>query len=181
MCGRYQFNISYSDLSKSIQNQVDNLSLDFKQGEIFPGDDVLVIIPKMDKISLKVMKWGIKDKNKYLQINARIETINNNFYYRDIVINHCCVIANGFYEWDKDKHKYYFRSDDEFIYLAAIYNNKDELLIITKQADECMNDIHERMPVILNKDEMLKYILNDELSITKKDLIINKQLEKKKI
>ena len=171
MCGRYQLNISYSDLSKSIQNQVDDLSLDFKQGEIFPGDNVLVIIPKLDKITLKVMKWGIKDK--HFRINARIETINNSLYYRDMLTNHCAVIANGFYEWDKNKHKYYFKTSDEFIYLAALYNKNEEILILTKDADEYMNNIHERMPVIMNKKEMLDYVHNIETDFIKKKLIVN--------
>ena len=126
MCGRYQFNISYSDLSRSIMEQVTDLSLDFKQGEIFPSDNVLVIVPKEDKITLMVMKWGINDRN--LRINARIETVNNSLYYRDMIVNHCAVIASGFYEWDKNKHKYYFKTSDEYIYLAAIYNNKKEHL-----------------------------------------------------
>ena len=171
MCGRYQLNISYSDLSKSIMEQVNDLSLDFKQGEIFPGDNVLVIVPRKDKITLSVMKWGIKDKN--LRINARIETINNSLYYRDIVVNHCAVIASGFYEWDKDKHKYYFKSQNEYLYLAAIYNKNNELLILTKDADRYMNNIHERMPVIMNKQEMLDYVHNIETDFSMKELIIN--------
>ena len=172
MCGRYQFKILPSNIGKQIKEKADELSLQYKQGEIFPNDYVLVIIKYKDKLTMKSLRWGIL--NDHFMINARLETINNNNnnYYKDMKNNRCVVIANGFYEWDKDKNKYYFQTNDEYIYLAAIYND-DNLLIITKDADESMNNIHDRMPIILNQDEMLKYILEDELIITYKELTIS--------
>ena len=50
---------------------------------------------------MKSMKWGIVTNN--FQINAKSEKINNSSFYKNMRNNCCGVIANGFYEWDKEK------------------------------------------------------------------------------
>ena len=170
MCGRYEFKILPSKIGIQIKEKAEELSLQYKEGEIFPGDHVLCIVPFREKTTMKSMKWGIVTNN--FQINAKSEKINNSSFYKNMRNNRCGVIANGFYEWDKEKNKYYFDLDEEYMYLAAIYNEKNELLIVTKEADENMAGIHERMPVIMNMQEMLDYIRNDNKEISKKKLNI---------
>ena len=170
MCGRYEFNLLDDEKSKQIKQRAEKLNLIYKQGEIFPNDDVLCIIPYETKIDLCVMKWGIK--SKAFQINARLETINDKTTYDEFKNNRCAVICNGFYEWDKDKNKYLISIDDSLIYLACIFNNKHELLIITKSANDDFKHIHDRMPIIMNKDEMLKFIHNQDFTFSNKQLII---------
>ena len=171
MCGRYEFKILHSSIGKQIKDKADELSLQYKQGEIFPNDYVLVIVPIEDKITMKSMKWGIILNN--FIINARLDKINTSSFYRQMKDNRCAVIANGFYEWDKDKNKYYISTSDEYIYLACIYNSKQELLIITTDAEAKMKDIHHRMPIIMNKDEMLNYLFKGTLKVSDKELIIS--------
>ena len=76
MCGRYEFNVSSSKKGKQIKERAEKLNLVYKEGEVFPDDDVLCIIPVESKIDLKVMKWGIR--NKSFQINARMESLEDN-------------------------------------------------------------------------------------------------------
>ena len=172
MCGRYQLNISDSKKSKQIKERAQKLNLVYKQGEIFPNDTVLCMIPNESKIDLSVMKWGIK--NKSFQINARKESLDDHISYNEMRNRRCAVVCSGFYEWDKDKSKYYINTDDELFYLACIFNENNELLIVTQAADERFMGIHDRMPLILNQEEMIAYIHNKDINTAKKRLYITK-------
>ena len=144
------------------------MNLVFKQGEVFPSDEVLCMIPYGSKIDLAVKKWGIK--NKSLQINARVESLEDRPSYEAMRNKRCAVICNGFYEWDQDKKKYYVHDDEEFIYLACIFNDEDELLILTQASEGEFAKIHSRTPVIMDQKEMLRYIHNEKGDIVKKKL-----------
>lgn len=156
MCGRYEFKLSASKLANQIKEKAEELKLTYKTGEVFPNDNILCIVPDGSKVDLKVMKWGIMGKS--FQINARVESLEDSFYYRQMKDRRCGIICNGFYEWDKDKHKYYFSTDAEYAYLAGIYNDKDEVLIVTTAADEEFAQVHERSPVVMDLKMMLDYI-----------------------
>ena len=173
MCGRYQFLLSDSRKGRQLKERAEKLHLSFKEGEIFPNDDVLCIIPMESKIDLKVMKWGIHGRS--FQINARVESLNDKISYREMKDRRCAVISNGFYEWDKEKKKYYIHTEDEFVYLACIFNENDELLILTKAAEGGFQKIHERCPMIMDQSEMLKYIHNEEGAFAEKDLVFEKK------
>jgi putative SOS response-associated peptidase YedK len=170
MCGRFEFSLKDDKKGKQIKERAEKLNLVYKEGEIFPTDQVLCIIPVENKIDLSVMKWGIN--NRSLQINARKESLDDKLSYNEIKNNRCAVICNGFYEWNKKKDKFYISGEDEYMYLACIFNNKKELLIITQASDREFSRIHERIPMIMNQQEMLKYIHNEDTVFTKKKLKI---------
>lgn len=172
MCGRFHFGILPNEKGKQIKQRAEKLNLVYKQGEIFPSDNVLCIIPNESKIDLSVMKWGISSKS--LLINARVETIKDRPTYNSIMNNRCAVICNGFYEWDKEKNKYFITFEEEYMYLACIFNEDNELVIITQAANEDFIKIHDRMPIIMNQEEMISFIHNKKDIFVKKKLIINK-------
>ena len=172
MCGRFRFGILPNEKGNQIKQRAEKLNLVFKQGEIFPTDEVLCIIPKQSEIDLSVMKWGIKSKS--LLINARIETINDRPTYNAIKYNRCAIICNGFYEWDKQKNKYYISFEEEYMYLACIFNENNELVILTQASSGEFEKIHDRIPIIMNQDEMISYIHNKKDIFFKKGLIVNK-------
>ena len=176
MCGRYEFSYNPSRVSKQIEDKAKASDLKYKTGEVFPGDDILCMIAKDEKIDLIVLKWGIRKET--FRINARKETIENNLSYYHKQYKPCAVIANGFYEWDQHHDKYYLKSKDEFIYLAAIFN-EEGLLIITKQADETMQGIHERMPIIMDQKEMIRYVHDGVIRDSEKDLYIERTTEER--
>ena len=169
MCGRFHFGVLPNSKGDQIKQRAEKLNLVYKQGEIFPTDNVLCVIPKESKIDLSVMKWGIKAKS--LLINAKVETINDRPTYNAIKNNRCAVICNGFYEWDKDKNKYYIESQDEYMYLACIFNESNELVILTTASDSDFKNIHDRRPLIMNQSEMINYVHG------KTDLFTNKVLK----
>lgn len=168
MCGRYNFKTSDSRKGKQLKERARKLNLTYKEGEIFPSDNVLCIIPAESKVDLTTMKWGIQ--NRSFQINARVESLNDKPSYAEIKNKRCAVICNGFYEWDKEKKKYYIHTDEEFIYLACIFNDANELLILTKASSGEFEKIHHRTPIIMDQDEMLRYIHSQDGLFKPKDL-----------
>lgn len=179
MCGRFHFGVLPDKKGEQIKQRAEKLNLVYKQGEIFPTDNVLCIIPKESKIDLSVMKWGINSKS--LLINARVETIEDRPTYNGIKNNRCAVICNGFYEWDKQKNKYYINFDEEYMYLACIFNEENELVILTQASSGEFENIHDRVPIIMNQEEMINYIHSKKDIFEKKKLIINKVDEDMKL
>lgn len=171
MCGRFHFGILPNNKGKQIKQRALKLNLVYNEGEIFPTNNVLCVIPKETKIDLDVMKWGISSKS--LLINARIESINDRPTYNAIKNNRCAIICNGFYEWDSNSNKYYIDFDEDYLYLACIFNENKELVIITKSSDGNFSKIHDRVPVIMNQSEMLKYIHNESGIFIPKNLHIH--------
>ena len=173
MCGRYHFGIKpNSKLGKQINERSEKLNLVYSTGEIFPSNKVLCIIPNESKVDLSVMKWGIKSRS--LIINARIESILDRPTFFEIKNNRCAIICDSFYEWDKDKNKYQISFESDYVYLACIFNSNNELVILTREANKEFKQIHSRMPIIMNKNEMLNYVHNKDDVFSDKNLIINR-------
>lgn len=172
MCGRYELKLDSDDkYTKQLIKRIEELSLkDFNIGEIYPTNNCLVLKAKEDnKVELDIKKWGIPLKS--LLINARMESIKDKRIYQNM--KRCIILANGFYEW-KDKDKYYIHKIDPHIYLAGLYNDLNEFVIITGESTKKMKDIHHRSPVIFDNKEMLNYLHNkQDIYINNNDLIIN--------
>ncbi|NLZ76253.1 MAG: SOS response-associated peptidase [Erysipelotrichia bacterium] len=159
MCGRYYFDESI-DISKILQileKKYNQSTLDLlSTGEIFPSNVSLVFANN----DYQLMKWGYS-LNKRNLINTRIETIRDTNIYEDDFQNHkCVVIASGFYEWDKHKKRHYIHTDEDIIYFAGIYQIDNPIYnysIITTEASSTRN-IHNRVPIVLNKNEIDNYL-----------------------
>ena len=96
-------------------------------------------------------------------INARSESVFRRPLYRDLVIRQRCIVPlSGFYEWKKTgdvkrPFKIYLR-DESIMSVAGIWdtwrpgtaNARWSFSILTTAANECMREIHDRMPVILD-------------------------------
>lgn len=172
MCGRFHFGIKDDAKGKQIKQRAQKLNLVYSQGEIFPTDKVLCMIPRESKIDLSSMKWGIQTKS--LLINARVETINDRPTYNAIKNNRCAIICDGFYEWDKEKNKYFISFEEDYMYLACIFNENKELVILTTSSTGEFSKIHDRCPIIMNQKEMINYIHNKDDVFSKKKMLINK-------
>ena len=114
---------------------------------------------------------------KLNNLNARSETIFEKPSFKMYVPNRRCIIpATGFYEWrhlGKEKYPYHVQvinetsREPQAFFFAGIYsmwNNEYSFSVITSDANDLMSYIHNsknRMPVILNKNEALKWIEPD--------------------
>ena len=195
MCGRYIGFAPYEDyelqyLMEEVYKKINESTLDYNfktTGEIFPTDVVPVIISRNNKLTMHPMKWGFISKDNKTLINARSETINNLYTWKDVIkTNRCIIPSNGFYEWDKkDKTKYKFNVINETpLFMAGLYKifpYKDKQLvhfsIITTQSNSSIIDVHDRMPVIIKRDEFDKWLGNDFESLLKRnDIMLEKEI-----
>ena len=102
--------------------------------------------------------------------NARAETLlEKASFKRPFKSQRCLVPASGFYEWQKvggEKQPYYIRAkEDAPIAFAGLYDlwSKDDMellsyTIITTAPNELMRNIHDRMPVILKREDYERWL-----------------------
>jgi putative SOS response-associated peptidase YedK len=98
-------------------------------------------------------------------INPRAETVAEKLSFRSAFKSRRCIIpASGFFEWKseaKQKQPFYIHPrDGELFSFASLWkswhNPEREIIescaIITTEANDLMRPIHDRMPVILNRE-----------------------------
>ncbi|MGR9105328.1 MAG: SOS response-associated peptidase [Gammaproteobacteria bacterium] len=116
--------------------------------------------------------WAKDAKIGYRMINARAETVAQKPAFRAAFRKRRCLIpANGFYEWQKrasGKQPYLIRMKDggpfAFAGLWESWHNPDDetnlqsCTIIVTAANRFMTAIHDRMPVILSRDDYPRWL-----------------------
>lgn len=168
MCGRYYIDDETSREIKKILSDLDtkNVGKRYKTVEIFPTDTAPVLITENNGIKPELSAWGFPNFNDNgMIINAKSETIYEKKMFREsLMFRRCIVPANGFYEWNKSKEKIYFtQPDSDIIYMAGIYNifkEENQFVILTTNANQSIADVHDRMPLILQKDQIQSWLLD---------------------
>lgn len=166
MCGRYFIRDHDQEILDIINKIKDKEGMKLS-GEIYPGDIVPVISNNKDlnPTGFK-MKWGYHIGNTTI-INAKSETIYDKKMFIDGIKNRRCVIpASNYFEWETiKKTKYLIKAKDrDVIYLAGIYrfeDNKPVFSIITRYRDENISHIHDRMPLIINRNDIERWLNKD--------------------
>lgn len=168
MCGRYYVDDETSREIRKILEQIDAkyTNNNRKSGEIFPTNQAPVLAAFNKEVEPELSVWGFPNFNKKgVLINARAETALEKKTFRESIVSRRCVIpSTGFFEWDSNKKKFLFQGkEDEILYMAGIYNFFNEecrFVILTTAANESMEEVHDRMPVVLKKDDVEKWILD---------------------
>lgn len=173
MCGRYLFDPMTGELDEYWQiiadvakKQEKYKEQEIATGEVFPSNNVLTLgANKNNEVVPGITKWGFEGfKKGRLFINARSEsveekkTFSKHFRERRIVFP-----MNGFYEWDSDKKKFLFSGNNEVIYVAGFYRiheNVAESIIMTTEPNAAVSPIHDRMPLIIEKSDIDKWVLD---------------------
>jgi len=138
---------------------------------ISPGDG-LVTIANEDVETADVFDWGFiphwadEPEDAPNPINARSETVaSNNMFRQAFQDRRCLIAADGFYEWAGSrgsKQPYRICREDESAFaFAGIWSRwkgpdgdvRNTTAILTTDANELVEPIHDRMPVILEADE----------------------------
>ena len=175
MCGRFSITASEQEIREYVQRYFNlDFHLDFKpQYNIYPGQNVLSIIFDGTNYRIGYLKWGFVpdfSTNKFQIINARAETIDNKKAFKNAFLKRrCLILADGFYEWkqiDKKKVPFRFIINNKIFPFAGVYDVKTlddgtkeaTCAIITTQANEVVNKVHDRMPVILSENVMKTYL-----------------------
>lgn len=174
-CGRYQFSQEDSAELRKIIREVQRKNSGVKTGEIFPTNCAPVLVLDDGHISANALHWGFpRFDSKGVVINARAETALEKPMFRTSINSRRCIIpTSGFFEWSQgtQKQKYLFRQAEQpELYLAGIYNvfrGESRFVILTTAANESVVDIHNRMPVVVCKDEQDAWLSDTTFAIQK--------------
>lgn len=169
MCGRFTLSQSAEAIASVFQlNQVPTLEPRYN---IAPTQLVSTVLqtPAPKERQFQMFRWGLipawaKDATIGAKlINARAETVAEKPAFRSAFRHRrCLVVADGFYEWrrqDGKKQPFYFRMQNgqpfAFAGLWEHWQNPDgeaiaSCTILTTEANELLQPIHDRMPVILH-------------------------------
>lgn len=170
MCGRFVLQSTAPLIAQEfhIQEPLFNLKQSYN---IAPSQNVYIVVNDGGK-KVTQCRWGFipfwsKDQSiGYKMINARAETITTKRSFRSAFKKYrCLILADGFYEWrikEKRKSPFFIRlKSGKPIGLAGIFNHwkspeGEELCtctIVTTAANELIQEIHHRMPVIIPKEK----------------------------
>jgi len=176
MCGRFAFFGNGSFDYESLQLPEPPL---FENYNITPAQDILAIRTGVEsgQAEYAMLHWGLvpfwskEAKTKSPLINARADGIEKKPSFRGPFKHRRCIIpASGFFEWrlsDGHKQPYFIRPvDGGYFALAGIWDHWQgedgkaitSCAIITTEANTLMRDIHDRMPVILKRDNIAEWI-----------------------
>ncbi len=157
MCGRY-----YVDEGTEIkvQSLVQNKEKTMQKGDIHPSETATILSGEGHNLIAKDMVWGFPGyQGNSLLINARAESITERRTFRESVLSRRCVIpAKGFYEWSPKKEKYQFEQPGQVLFLAGCYDKQHRFVIITTAANASVLPVHERMPLLLSEEELIKWL-----------------------
>ena len=191
MCGRYTISVEEEALLARFKVW-ENLGQHAPRYNVAPTQkNPVVLVNKENKRIMTPMRWGLipswaKEEaigNK--MINARKETVTFKPSFKTAFMTRRCLVpADGYYEWKKPgtpgrrtPFRIILKSREVFAFagLWDIWKNKEgdiipSYTIITTEADDLVNKIHPRMPVILrpdNEDKWIDPILRDPATIIK--------------
>jgi putative SOS response-associated peptidase YedK len=171
MCGRFAF-YSPSEATAALFGVDGALAVEARYN-IAPTQFVAAIRENEQKQrELTMLRWGLvpswaKDPSiGNRMINARAETVAQKPSYRAAFKHRrCIVLADGFYEWHRQgdaKIPYYIsQKSGEPFGLAALWESWTDkesgeslntTTLITTAANEFIQPLHHRMPVILQPD-----------------------------
>jgi len=197
MCGRFT-------LTASVDQLMDRFDIEFflQEEEYFPSynvapsQSVLAVINDGSRNKMGFLRWGLippwaKDMSiGYKMINARAETLTEKPSFRNAYKKkRCLIVADSFYEWKRIDSKtkipmrIKLKSNDLFA-MAGLWENWKSpdgksiysCSVITTDPNELVQDIHDRMPVILRPEDE-KYWLDPAITDTTKLNLLLKPLE----
>lgn len=176
MCGRYTITLEPADFEAEMD--VAEFPADFEpRYNVAPTQNVLVV---RDAESRKAewMKWGLipfwaKDPTIGARmINARSETLAEKpSFKQSFARRRCLILADGFYEWQKVPGEasipYYIKlKNSKPFAFAGLWDRwqspeKEDVLsctIITCGPNVLIAPIHDRMPVMMDREHAWKWL-----------------------
>lgn len=172
MCGRYRLTRAEKMAQKFEADFAGELQPRYN---IAPTQPVPVVRTTSSRRTITSMRWGLipswATDPSSAQINARTETILEKPSFKESFERRRCLIpADGFYEWrrrGKTKQPFHFGlKDDSLFAFAGIWDRwKDSngagiesCAILTTTPNELMQDVHDRMPVIVGEQDYVAWL-----------------------
>ncbi|MFC4556803.1 SOS response-associated peptidase [Virgibacillus kekensis] len=180
MCGRYTLLADEIEILNEfgIEREIDSYQPSYN---IAPGQDVLAVIHDGKEKRAGYLRWGLvpswaeDEKIGYKMINARSETAHQKPSFKNLMARkRCLIVADSFYEWRREgKTKQPKRiqvAGRKLFAFAGLWDkwvhNEKELFtctILTREANDFMQDIHHRMPIILPRDKEDEWVTSGKM------------------
>jgi putative SOS response-associated peptidase YedK len=161
---------------------------------VAPTRDVPVVRIREDARHLDHLRWGLVPRwAKDLRIgskmiNARAETVATKNSFRSAFARRRCIVAaDGFYEWKRNddgskQPMYIHRTDGDPLAFAGLWERWTDaealrefhtFTIITCEPNAVMEEIHNRMPVMLAPNDWEEWLdpANDDTSTLERLLV----------
>lgn len=174
MCGRY----GLISNERKIEKEFDAERTDFDLRENYNASPTqkMPVVERHSPNSLHLREWGFRPEwnPKLFILNARDDKLTGRLWIKSLREDRCIVPADYFFEWKKlsatGKQPYLFRlKNKKMMGFAGLLHKsinkygKDEIyyVIITTSPNKTMEDVHNRMPAILSKEDQ-DFWLNPE-------------------
>lgn len=178
MCGRFTLFASFEKILEEfdIQRAIEEIFYEASYN-IAPSQLILSIINDGVKNRMGFLKWGLipswakDEKIASKMINARSETVNEKPSFKKSFYQRRCIIPmDSFYEWKREGNtKIPMRikmKDDSLFGVAGLWDTwktpTGEAIhtctILTTEPNDLMKEIHDRMPVILPKEQQMIWL-----------------------
>lgn len=175
MCGRYAITVSPEEYRAYFgYEETPNFPARYN---VAPTQPVPIVHAERGRRHFHLVRWGFlpswtKDPKSFpLVINARGESVSDKPTFKAAVKRRRCVfLAHGFYEWrrnDSAKQPFLMRMIDRGpmplaglweTYSDASGGEIDTAAIVTTDANGLLSGIHDRMPVILSRDDVAAWL-----------------------
>jgi putative SOS response-associated peptidase YedK len=175
MCGRFTLKSRIGQIAQQLQ-LLTPTSFEPRYN-IAPSQGVLAVrragTVNAELVTLQwglVPRWADDPSIGHRLINARSETVAEKRAFRGAFAERrCLVIADGFYEWQRDgRHKqpYYLTLDSGQFAFAALWEvwqqatapPLETCTLITTTANDVLKPFHDRMPVILQPADYERWL-----------------------
>jgi putative SOS response-associated peptidase YedK len=176
MCGRFSSTSQLQFLLEQFRAEPLGVEGHQPSWNVAPASDILVVTASPEGArQLRELKWGLvprwaKDPSGASRmINLRAETVREKKGWKSTLARRRCIVPiDGFYEWQDQgkgqrKQPFYITSRDFTpLALAGLWatwrdpDSGEELFtctILTTSANDLMEPVHHRMPVILAHDD----------------------------
>jgi putative SOS response-associated peptidase YedK len=176
MCGRFSSTSQLQFLLEQFRAEPVGVEGHQPSWNVAPASDILVVTASEDGArQLRELRWGLvprwaKDRSgANRMINLRAETVREKKGWKSTLARKRCIIPiDGFYEWQDQgkgqrKQPFYITSRDfSPLALAGLWatwrdpESGEELFtctILTTSANDLMESVHHRMPVILAPED----------------------------
>jgi len=180
MCGRKTLTKDKTEIIKDLFIEEWTDSFNWEPSYNIAPTHITPILAFDSKRKITPMRWGIvpswsKDgKIGNRMINARVETLTEKPLFGNLLrSNRCIVVSDGYYEWQSSiarKQPYYiYHQNHELICIAALWDtwiDNDSKVwntytVITTQPADAIRHIHNRMPLILHKNDIESWLNSD--------------------
>ncbi len=170
MCGRFILDSDIREIQRTFHIQLTETAVGSSYN-VAPTQPVLTVVQRDGQRVLTAMRWGLVPvwaKDIHIgakMINARAETVAETPSFKRLLKSRrCLIVADGFYEWQKDGTRkipmFISVKPKQPFGFAGLYDTwtspEGETItscaIITTHANEMMESVHSRMPVILPRN-----------------------------